>query len=60
MSERSADFDQKKAAYEAANEKLLRLTEMPDKTISVDEYKAQIRKALAASRRAHKAMLAAW
>lgn len=60
MSERGADFDAKKAAYEAASEKLLRLTEMPDKTISVDEYKAQIRKALATSRRAHKAMLGAW
>lgn len=60
MSERGEEFDAKKAAYEAANEKLLRLTEMPDKTVSVEDYKAQIRKALAASRRAHKALLEAW
>lgn len=60
MSERGDNFDAKKAAYEAARDHLLRLTDMPDKSISVDEYKVQIRKALAASRRAHKAMLGAW
>ena len=60
MSERGSEFDAKKEAYEVACENLLRLCEMPDKTVSVDEYKVQIRRARAESRRAHKELLAAW
>jgi len=59
MSEQGEAFDAARDAYDAARENLRAVIDCPDKTISVDEYKAQIRDARRAAQRAHKAMLAA-
>ncbi len=60
MSERGKDFDAAVVIYEAAQKRLLDLTETPDKSISVSEYRAHLKAALQAQQRAHKAMMAAW
>lgn len=60
MSERGEDFDAAVTLYEAVQQRLLDLTEHPDKSLSVDEYRAHLKAALRAQKRAHKAMLAAW
>jgi len=59
MSERGADFDAKREAYETARAKLAQLYDNPDKSVSVDTWRMQIRAAQAASNSAHAAMLAA-
>lgn len=60
MSERGADFDAKMAACDKARTALAKLIDEPDKTVSVDEYRAKIKAAMKANQRAHKAMMAAW
>ena len=60
MSERGSDFDAKREAYEAAQEKLRALIEGPDKGVHFSEYRRQLKAALDAQQRAHDAMLAAW
>ena len=46
-------------AYDEARNWLAFLIDHPDKTVTVDEYKAQIRTARTAVQRAHKTMIAA-
>lgn len=60
MTERGADFDAKREAYEAAQGKLLDLIDQPDYKVPVSEYRAQLKAALQAQQRAHKAMMGAW
>lgn len=60
MSERGEDFDAAVVIYEAAQQRLLDLTEQPRKDVSVTEYRANLKEALKAQQRAHKAMMAAW
>lgn len=60
MSERGESFDAAVVIYEAAQQRLLDLTETPCKAVSVNEYRAHLRDALRAQQRAHKAMMAAW
>jgi hypothetical protein len=60
MSERGESFDAAVALYEAAQKRLLDLTETPDKSITVAQYRAHLQDALKAQQRAHKAMMAAW
>jgi hypothetical protein len=60
VSERGEGFDAAVVIYEAAQQRLLDLTETPDKSISVSEYRAHLKEALKAQQRAHKAMMAAW
>lgn len=60
MSERGEGFDAAVVIYEAAQKRLLDLTENPDHSASVSEYRAHLKDALQAQQRAHKAMLAAW
>jgi hypothetical protein len=60
VSERGKDFDAAVTLYEAAQKRLLDLTEAPDKSVSVSEYRAHLKDALRAQQRAHKAMMAAW
>jgi hypothetical protein len=60
MSERGKDFDAAVVIYEAAQQRLLDLTEAPDKSVTVSEYRAHLKEALRAQQRAHKAMMAAW
>lgn len=59
-SERGWDFDAKREAYEAAQGKLLDLIDGPTCTASVSEYRRELKSALQAQQRAHKAMMAAW
>jgi len=60
VSERGEDFDAAVTIYEAAQKRLLDLTEQPCKDVSVAEYRAHLKDALRAQQRAHKAMMAAW
>lgn len=60
MSERGEVFDAAVVIYEAAQKRLLDLTEQPCKDMPVSEYRALLRDALKAQQRAHKAMMAAW
>jgi hypothetical protein len=60
VSERGEEFDAAVVIYEAAQKRLLDLTENPDKSITVSEYQAHLQAALKAQQRAHKAMMAAW
>lgn len=60
MSERGEEFDAAVVIYEAAQKRLLDLTEQPCKGVSVSEYRAHLKAALLAQQRAHKAMMAAW
>lgn len=60
MSERGEDFDAKREAYEAAQAKLLDLIDGPDNRVPVSVYRSQLKAALQAQQRAHKAMIAAW
>jgi len=60
MSERGPVFDAAVVTYEAAQKRLLDLTEQPCKEMPVNEYRALLRGALKAQQRAHKAVLAAW
>jgi len=46
--------------YDEARVWLATLIDNPDKTVSVDEYRAQIRAAQKAVAAAHKAWMAAW
>ena len=60
MSERGESFDAAVVIYEAAQKRLLDLTETPDKSVTVVQYRAHLQDALKAQQRAHKAMMAAW
>ena len=60
MSEQGAEFDAAVVIYEAAQKRLLDLTETPDKSVTVAQYRAHLQDALKAQQRAHKAMMAAW
>jgi hypothetical protein len=60
VSERGKDFDAAVTIYEAAQQRLLDLTETPDKSLTVSEYRVHLKQALQAQQRAHKAMMAAW
>ena len=60
MSERGADFDAKREAYETAQGRLLDLIDEPDTRVPVAVYRRQLKDALQAQQRAHKAMMAAW
>jgi hypothetical protein len=60
MSERGEEFDAAVVIYEAAQKHLLDLTEAPDYSVSVSEYRAKLKAALQAQQRAHKAVMAAW
>jgi len=60
MSERGESFDAAVVIYEAAQKRLLDLTETPDKSITVIQYREHLQDALKAQQRAHKAMMAAW
>ena len=60
MSERGEAFDAAVVIYEAAQKRLLDLTEQPCRDLSVAEYRAHLKAALQAQQRAHKAMMAAW
>lgn len=60
MSERGEQFDAAVTVYEAAQQRLLDLTEQPPKDQTVAEYRAHLKDALKAQQRAHKAMMAAW
>lgn len=59
-SERGADFDAKREAYEAAQGKLLDLIDNPAKDITIPVYRVMLAHAMRDQRRAHKAMMAAW
>lgn len=61
QSERAGeDFESKRTAYDHARDWLFFLIDQPDKTVSVREYRAQLKDAKQAHDRAHKAMMAAW
>ena len=60
MSERGETFDAAVVIYEAAQKRLLDMTESPDHTVSVAEYRAHLKEALQAQQRAHKAVMEAW
>jgi hypothetical protein len=60
MSERGEQFDAAVVVYEAALKRLLDMTEHPDKSVTVAEYRAHLADALKAQQRAHKAVMAAW
>jgi hypothetical protein len=60
MSERGEAFDAAVVIYEAAQQRLLDMTDSPDKSVSVAEYRAHLKEALRAQQRAHKALMAAW
>jgi hypothetical protein len=60
VSERGQEFDAAVVIYEAAQQRLLDLTEAPDKSVTVTQYQAHLNAALKAQQRAHKAMMAAW
>jgi len=60
VSERGSDFDAAVTIYEAAQKRLLDLTETPDKSVTVAQYQAHLKAALQAQQRAHEAMMAAW
>jgi hypothetical protein len=60
VSERGDAFDAAVVIYEAAQQRLLDLTETPCKDQTVAEYRAHLKDALRAQQRAHKAMMAAW
>lgn len=60
MSERGPRFDAAVVVYEAAQQRLLDLTEQPCKDMPVSEYRAKLKDALKAQQRAHKAVMAAW
>lgn len=60
MSERGESFDAAVVIYEAAQQRLLDMTETPDYSVSVSEYRAHLKDALKAQQRAHKAMMQAW
>lgn len=53
-------FEELRDAYNAARGWLSILIDNPDKTVSVAEYKAQIKSAQKSVVAAHKAMMAAW
>ena len=60
MSERGESFDAAVVIYEAAQKRLLDMTEHPCKDQTVAEYRAHLKDALQAQQRAHRAMMAAW
>lgn len=60
MSERGADFDAKREAYEAAQARLLDLIDNPLSGGSVSEYWVALKAAQQDQHRAHEAMMAAW
>ncbi len=60
MSERGPIFDAAREAYEAAQQRLLALTETPDYTVTVDDYRAKLKRALQDQRKAHKKVREAW
>ena len=60
MTERGADYDEARAAYLAAREELARLYDTPDKTVYVQVYRGQLRRAQANVTRTHKAMVDGW
>lgn len=60
MSERGETFDAAVVIYEAAQRRLLDLTEQPCKDVTVADYQVHLKDALKAQQRAHKAMMAAW
>lgn len=60
MSERGEDFDSKREAYETAQGKLLDLIDGPNCTVSISEYRRELKAALQAQQLAHKAMMSAW
>lgn len=53
-------FEDLRTAYDHARDWLFLLIDLPDKTVSVSEYQAQLKDARQAHDRAHKAMMAAW
>lgn len=60
MSERGADFDAKREAYEAARAELARLIDEPNKALPLDVYRSQLKAAKRKCQRAHGDMLAVW
>ena len=60
MSERGEHFDAAVVVYEAAQKRLLDLTEQPCDEMPVSEYRAKLHDTLEAQQRAHKAVMAAW
>jgi hypothetical protein len=60
MSEQGENFDKARETYEAAQKRVLDLTETPNKSLSVSVYRAHLKGALKAQQRAHKAMMEAW
>lgn len=61
MSDRGPHFDAAVVVYEAAQQRLLDLTEQPCKDMPVSAYRpAVLKDALKAQQRAHKAVMAAW
>ena len=60
MSERGEVFDAAVVVYEAAQKRLLDMTEAPDYSVTVAQYRAHLKEALQAQQRAHKAVMEAW
>jgi len=60
MSDRGPAFDAAVVAYEAARAARDRIIDHPDRTISVDEYRARIADAQHKCHMAHRDMMEAW
>jgi len=60
MSERGPVFDTAREAYEKARQDRDHIIDHPDRTISVDEYRARIADAQHTCWEAHKNMMEAW
>ena len=60
MSDRGPAFDAAVVAYEAARTVRDHIIDHPDRTISVDEYRARIADAQHTCTMAHKNMMEAW
>ena len=60
MTERGPIFDAAREAYEAARGRLLGLTETPYYAVTVDEYRAMLKRALQDQQKAHGKMMEAW
>lgn len=58
--ERGLEFAAKRDTYEEARGALQDLYDFPDKSITVSEYRAEVRAAQEAANAAHDAMMAAW
>jgi len=59
MSERGTEFDTRREAYEAARDNLAGMINIPDKTVTIAEYRTRIKEAQKVAQAAHAAMIAA-